>query len=71
MSLGQQSKQTIGGNSIFDIRQIAKGSVTEEFTSIASAELQIIRDKIAEFEKKNEELDTMLNEEGDKLDFEI
>jgi hypothetical protein len=30
-----------------------------------------LREKIAEFEKKNEELDTMLNEEGDKLDLEI
>jgi hypothetical protein len=30
-----------------------------------------LREKLAEFASKNEELDTLLNEESDKLDLEI
>ena len=71
MGLDQKTKQTIGGNSTFDRRNFVKDSTSEEFTQIASADLQILRTKIAEYEKKNEELDNMINEEGDKLDIEI
>jgi hypothetical protein len=31
----------------------------------------MLREKLADFANKNEELDTMLNEESDKLDLEI
>lgn len=74
MGLAQVTQQT-AGLSIFERRliqqQSAKNSAADDLTSIATVELQMLREKLADFANKNEELDTMLNEESDKLDLEI